>query len=128
MTGQYILDQILSGDEKEMVVNNIHDHLVKVAAQMRGGELPLDKYVITKGLNKHPNDYPDAKSLPHVFVAKMMLSEHKAVSVGDHIPYVITSSPDEEGKQEGSTKKALASERARHPEEIARSNGAQARC
>jgi DNA polymerase alpha subunit A len=124
-SGQNVLDQILSGDEKELVVHNIHEHLAKVAAQMRGGELPLEKYVITKGLNKHPNDYPDAKSLPHVFVAKMMLSDHKAVSVGDHIPYVITSLPDgEDGKhQDASAKKALASERARHPDEIIRSNG-----
>jgi DNA polymerase alpha subunit A len=42
---------------------------------MRSGELPLDKYGITKGLSKHPNDYPDAKSQPHVHVAKMMLKE-----------------------------------------------------
>ena len=89
-SGLYILDQILSGDEKEIVVNKIHDHLEKVAAQMRGGKLALDKYVITKGLNKHPNDYPDAKSQAHVYVAKRMINDHKAVGVGDHIPYVIT--------------------------------------
>ena len=129
-SGLYILDQILSGDEKETVVNNIHDHLEKVAAQMRGGELPLDKYVITKGLNKHPNDYPDAKSQAHVYVAKRMISNHKAVGVGDHIPYVITAPTDEDGQQEeqqgqqASAKKESVSERARHPDEISRSNGA----
>ncbi|KAL7539084.1 hypothetical protein ACHAXR_009011, partial [Thalassiosira sp. AJA248-18] len=127
-SGRYILDQILSGDEKEVVVNNIHDHLEKVAQQMRSGELPLDKYVITKGLNKHPNDYPDARTLPHVFVAKEMLKDHKAVSIGDHIPYVITEEKKEEDgqpqQQQASTKKAVAAERARHPEEITRSNGA----
>ena len=129
-SGLYILDQILSGDEKETVVNNIHDHLEKVAAQMRGGELPLDKYVITKGLNKHPNDYPDAKSQAHVYVAKRMISNHKAVGVGDHIPYVITAPTDEDGQQQeqqgqqASAKKESVSERARHPDEINRSNGA----
>ena len=69
-SGKYILDQILSGEEKEVVVNNIHDHLEEVAKKMRSGELPLDKYVITKGLNKHPNDYPDAKTLQHARVAR----------------------------------------------------------
>ena len=29
-----------AGDEKEVVVNNIHDHLKKVAQQMCSGELP----------------------------------------------------------------------------------------
>lgn len=128
-SGLYILDQILSGDDKEAVVNNIHDHLEKVAAQMRASELPLDKYVITKGLNKHPNDYPDAKSQAHVYVAKRMINDHKAVGVGDHIPYVITAPTDEDGQpqhqqQQALAKKELVSERARHPDEINRSNGA----
>jgi DNA polymerase alpha subunit A len=119
-SGTYVLDQILSGEEKEIVINNIHEHLEGVAQKMRSGELPLEKYVITKGLNKHPNDYPDAKSLPHVFVAKKMLSDHRAVSIGDHIPYVITK---EEQTAEPTNKKSLAAERARHPEDITRSNG-----
>jgi len=125
-SGQYILDQILSGEEKEIVVTKIHDHLEEVAKQMRSGELPLDKYVITKGLNKHPSDYPDARTLPHVFVARKMIKEHKAVSIGDHIPYVITSETEEneDGKQQQATaKKAQATERARHPDEITRSEG-----
>ena len=125
-SGRYILDQILSGDEKEIVVNNIHDHIEKVAVQMRSGELPLDKYVITKGLNKHPNDYPDARTLPHVFVAKEMLKNHKAVSIGDHIPYVICEEKKEDttgDKPQHETKKKLATERAHHPDEIIRSNG-----
>lgn len=121
-SGKYVIDQILSGEDRELIVNNIHDHLEKVAKQMRSGELSLDKYVITKGLNKHPNEYPDGKSLPHVHVAKTMLKNHKAVSIGDHIPYVIIESAEEEGNSAANSKKT-ASERARHPEEIERSNG-----
>ncbi|KAL9187656.1 hypothetical protein ACHAXT_006034 [Thalassiosira profunda] len=124
-SGKYVLDQILSGEEKEVVVHNIHEHLEGVARKMRSGELPLDKYVITKGLNKHPNDYPDAKSLPHVFVAKRMLQEHKAVNIGAHIPYVITEATTEEGGPPAAKgKKSLAAERARHPDDVARSDGA----
>lgn len=28
--------------------------------------MPINKYVITKQLTKRPDDYPDAKSQPHV--------------------------------------------------------------
>jgi DNA polymerase alpha subunit A len=86
-TGRFVLDRILSREDKETVIKDIHDHLEALAQKMRSGELPLDKYVITKGLSKHPNDYPDAKSQPHVHVAKMMLKENRPVNTGDHIPY-----------------------------------------
>lgn len=36
---------------------------------MRAGEVPVPRYVITKGLNKAPHEYPDAKSQPHVQVS-----------------------------------------------------------
>ena len=119
-TGRFVLDRILSREEKESVVKDIHEHLEDLAKKMRIGELPIEKYVITKGLSKHPNDYPDAKSQPHVHVAKMMLKESRPVNTGDHIPYVITAVPD---GTETSGKGSVA-ERARHPEEIARSGGA----
>lgn len=123
-SGKYVIDQILSGEDRELIVSNIHDHLENVAKKMRSGELSLDKYVITKGLNKHPNEYPDGKSLPHVHVAKTMLKNHKAVSIGDHIPYVITESKDaEEGGNSAANSKKNSSERARHPDEIERSSG-----
>ncbi|KAL7538616.1 hypothetical protein ACHAWF_006148 [Thalassiosira exigua] len=110
-SSRFVLDRILSGEEKEVVVHKIHEHLEEVAKEMRAGRLPREKYVITKGLNKHPNDYPDTKkSLPHVLVANMMLKEDKPVSIGDHIPYVITKAL---GAQNGQ-----ASERARHPDVI----------
>uniref|UniRef100_A0A7S2UH04 DNA polymerase n=1 Tax=Attheya septentrionalis TaxID=420275 RepID=A0A7S2UH04_9STRA len=124
-TGRYILDQILSGQERESVVEKIHDHLEDLAKRMRAAEVPLEKYVITKGLSKHPNEYPDGKSQAHVHVAKMMLKNQRAVNTGDHIPYIITAPLDEEDEQgSAKPKKApTAVERARHPEEIIRSGG-----
>jgi DNA polymerase alpha subunit A len=121
-TGRYVTDQILSGMVSETVLQNIHNHLEELAAAMRNGDLPLEKYVITKGLSRHPNDYPDAKSLPHVFVAQAMLKSNRAVNKGDHIPYIITVEPE---ASEGEAKKNTSStERARHPDEIKRSDGA----
>jgi DNA polymerase alpha subunit A len=123
-TGRYVTEQILSGQDSEVVVQNIYSHLEELAKKMRAGELPLEKYVITKGLNKHPNDYPDANTQPHVQVAKIMLQNNRAVNVGDHIPYVITAPLEEENDQAPlSNKTPSVTERARHPEEILRSGG-----
>jgi DNA polymerase alpha subunit A len=119
-SGRYVIKKILSQEDKEVVIEDIYGHLEKLAQKMRNGELPIEKYVITKGLSKHPNDYPDAKSQPHVHVAKMMLKENRPVNTGDHIPYVITVAP--EGAE--TTGKGLVADRARHPDEIARSGGA----
>lgn len=123
-TGRYVTEQILSGEENEILVSNIYNHLESVATKMRSNELELEKYTITKGLSKHPNDYPDAKSLPHVQVAKMMLKNSRPVNTGDHIPYIITS-PPEGGDNEGprNVKKESAAERAVHPEDVLRSGG-----
>jgi DNA polymerase alpha subunit A len=122
-TGRYVTEQILSGLDSETIVHNIHKHLEELASTMRKGDLPLDRYVITRGLSKHPSDYPDAKSLPHVHVANAMLKNDRLVNKGDHIPYIITA--DVETKNEsGEMKKPLSTaERARHPDDIIRSNG-----
>jgi DNA polymerase alpha subunit A len=122
-TGRYVLDQILCTEqEKELSVSKILTNLEELAQKMRNGELPLEKFIITKGLSKHPNDYPDGKSLPHVHVAKMMIKNNRTFTVGDHIPYVITEPLGGDEAKSGKASKS-SSERARHPEEIARSGG-----
>lgn len=118
-TGRFVLDHILSGDDREIVVANIHQHLESLAETMRKGDLPLEKFVITKGLSKHPNDYPDGRSQSHVQVAKAMLKNNRPVNTGDYIPYVICAPTDDEE----AAKNLPPVERARHPDEIRRSNG-----
>ena len=88
-TGRYVIEQILSGDGADTVVARIHSRLEALAAQVRAGELAPEQYVITKGLNKSPHDYPDAKAQPHLQVALAMMARGKCVNVGDHVPYVI---------------------------------------
>ena len=122
-TGRYVLDQILSGNEREEVVSKIHAHLEEIAKKMRNNDLPLDKYVITKGLSKHPDQYPDGKSQPHVQVAKMMLRANRPVNIGDHIPYIVTETLESDDVLKTDAKKSSAATRARHPEEIQRSGG-----
>ena len=130
-SGLYVLmDCIFSGLDREQVVNKIHAHLEEVATKMRRGELPLEKFIITKGLNKHPNEYPDGKTMPHVQVAKQMLANNQNVNKGDHIPYVVCKKTEEElevdrARNNGVLPKAVASgaDRCHHPEEVARSGG-----
>eukprot|EP00466_Bigelowiella_natans_P002539 jgi/Bigna1/45441/e_gw1.122.17.1 len=88
-TGNFVLDRILSGDSREEVVDKILTHLQEVKEQVQARKIPLGRFVITKGLTKHPNDYPDAKSQPHVMVAKRMLAASQPVRVGAYIPYIV---------------------------------------
>ncbi|KAF9212423.1 DNA polymerase alpha catalytic subunit [Podila verticillata] len=73
----YVLNQILSSDNKdrEQVVDNIHSYLRTVGEETRKGLIPIDKFIVNKGLTKAPEDYSDAKSQPHVQVALRMKSK-----------------------------------------------------
>ena len=44
-------------------------HINQVQEEMRSGQVPLEKYIITKTLTKPPEAYPDAKNQPHVLVS-----------------------------------------------------------
>jgi DNA polymerase alpha subunit A len=114
-TGKWVVDTILKpGSERENIVLAIHDHLSDLATKIRSGDMDLKEFIVTKGLNKNPKDYPDVKGQPHLQVALKMLAENRPVNIGDHIPYVICK----EGP-EGST----PPQRAHHPDEVFRSNG-----
>ena len=88
-TGKYVVDQILSGKPREEIVLAIHEYLSDLSARIRGNEVELKEFVVTKGLNKNPKDYPDCKGQAHLQVALQMLKNNKPVNIGDHIPYVI---------------------------------------
>ncbi|EDO27819.1 predicted protein, partial [Nematostella vectensis] len=87
--GNYVLSQILSAQSREAIVDNVHDFLITIGEDVKGGKVDLQKYVINKQLTKAPHDYPDKKSLPHVHVALWLMSKSRKVGVGDTIPYVI---------------------------------------
>ena len=131
--GKQVLDKILDrAADKEKVADDILELLGDLATRARGGEIATGRWVITKGLNKSPHDYPDAKSQPHLQVALRMMAAGKTVNVGDHVPYVITKPTAAGATAEGEAAPATASrsskqsvsDRARHPTEVARSAGA----
>ncbi|OQR90225.1 DNA polymerase alpha catalytic subunit [Achlya hypogyna] len=110
--GNDILDFILSGLSRDDTVEKVHEYLRELAEKMRTGKEPLEQYVITKSLNKPPEQYPDKAKQYHVQVALALRSQGKAVGVGTHIPYVLCKE-EEPGSQR----------RAYHPDEIKRSQG-----
>ncbi|KAK5665249.1 DNA-directed DNA polymerase alpha catalytic subunit pol1 [Batrachochytrium dendrobatidis] len=103
----YVLQQIFSGETREEAVEQIHQYLNKLGVEVRSGTVPLEKFIINKGLTKNPEEYSDKNSLPHVQVALALKARGGMVRAGDTIPYVIC--------QGESTHVA---QRARHPDDI----------
>ncbi|KAG8373805.1 hypothetical protein BUALT_Bualt11G0063300 [Buddleja alternifolia] len=131
--GDFCLDQILSGSflvyhihgsdafrSCEDVVEEIHNSLMKVQEQMKNGQIPPEKYVITKTLTKPPEAYPDGRNQPHVEVALRLKRSGYVTgcSAGDTVPYIICC---EQGN--GSTTSVGIAQRARHPDELKKDNG-----
>lgn len=111
--GEAILDQILTCNEgKEEAVNWVHDFLTKHGKEMDEGKIAVEGYVITKGLTKAPQDYPDAKNQAHVQVALRLQERGKAVRSGQEIEYVICEATSADGPKES------FAARARHLSEL----------
>ncbi|KAI3875794.1 hypothetical protein MKX03_023717, partial [Papaver bracteatum] len=104
----------------EDVVVSIRNSLMKVQKEMRKGEVALEKYVIMKMLTKPLEAYPDAKNQPHVQVALRLREAgySSGFSAGDTIPYIICC---EQGTTSSGSSSGIA-DRARHPDEMKRSN------
>jgi DNA polymerase alpha subunit A len=100
------------------VVGLIHDYLESVGKRVRAGEVDLEQYIILKRLGKNPQDYPDAKSQPHVQVALRKQAKGQSVKAGDVIPYVFCLGED------GITAKAAKADRAYDPDDMRKSGSA----
>merc|ERR1719264_2108613 len=98
---------------KEEVVHWAHSCLQETNKEMDDQKVPLQRYVITKGLTKDPKDCPDAKNQPHVQVALRMMARGKAVRPGQEIEFVVC----EQGAS-GDGQKGNLANRARHPHEF----------
>jgi len=92
--GHKVLSEILSGAPREEVVEKIHAHLMALRDAIKNNQVPLEKFIITKGLTKNPKDYTNAKDMPHVKVALDLIAKGKSCKSGDFIPYVICKNSD----------------------------------
>jgi DNA polymerase alpha subunit A len=73
--GTFAVEQILSGKPREEIVMAIHDYLTELGQKVRAGQMPLEGFVVTKGLNKKPTDYPDCKGQVRVVLLRAYLWE-----------------------------------------------------
>ena len=71
--GNKVLEEILSGKEREQIVMVLNNYLSDIGSKMKSMALNLSLYVITKQLTRAPKDYSDFKSLPHVIVADRLI-------------------------------------------------------
>lgn len=99
-----LLDEILSGDESEVVITRIHEYLREISNKMRENAVPTHKYTIYTKLGKAPKDYPNADSMPQVQVALRELSRGKTVRKDDVIAYIVTG--DGKTTSEGPAKRS----------------------
>jgi DNA polymerase alpha subunit A len=107
-----LLNEILSGDESEVVITRIHEYLREISTKMREGEVPTHKYTIYTKLGKAPKDYPNADSMPQVQVALRELSRGKTVRKDDVIAYIVTG--------DGKTTSEAAAKRSYTPQDVAK--------
>lgn len=118
--GNFVLNQILSGKQREDVVLNLNEYLSDIGEKMKNNGITLDQFIITKQLTKAISEYSDIKGQPHVAVAQRLKNQGKSESdlVNNFIPYVIGAQPFDPSK----TNPALA-DKAYHPEEVVSSKG-----
>ncbi|KAL8689477.1 MAG: hypothetical protein Q9218_004858 [Villophora microphyllina] len=87
-----LLNEILSGEDTEVVIQKVHDYLRELSFKMREEKIPKPKYIIYTKLGKNPRDYPNPTSMPSVTVALRALAAGKTVRVNDVISYIMTTS------------------------------------
>ncbi|KAK2628552.1 hypothetical protein QTJ16_001655 [Diplocarpon rosae] len=99
-----LLDEILSGDDSELVITRIHEYLREISTKMRENDVPIHKYTIYTKLGKAPKDYPQADTMPQVQVALRELSRGRTIRKDDVIAYIVTG--DGKSTTEGPAKRS----------------------
>lgn len=88
---QRLLNEILSGEDQEVVLNKVHDYLRELAEKMKEFAVPVQKYVIYTKLSKSPDQYPNKETMPPAQVALRDIARGKTVRPNDVISYIVTS-------------------------------------
>lgn len=101
--GNKVLEEILSGKEREAIVLELNNYLSGIGSRMKDGTMNLAEYVITKQLTRAPGEYADFKSLPHVIVADRLIRQGVKAStdlVNNFIGYIICKAPENNQDEE----------------------------
>ncbi|KAI9368503.1 DNA polymerase family B-domain-containing protein [Aspergillus egyptiacus] len=92
---QRLLNEVLSGEDQEIVLNRVHDYLRDLATKMKEYSVPVQKYVIYTKLSKRPEEYPNKETMPPAQVALRELARGKTVRPNDVISYIVTNGDSE---------------------------------
>ncbi|CAN9113112.1 unnamed protein product [Alternaria alternata] len=103
-TSTELLNFLLSGEDPEVVVEKIHNHLRELSKQMREYTVPARKYTIYTQLGKNPKEYPNGNSMPSVQVALRLQAKGKHVKAKDVMSFIITG--ESSGSAENAAKNA----------------------
>lgn len=91
--GERVLSMILeSGKEIHDTVEDIHNYLKELGDKIRAEEVPIEKFLISKQLNRNPNEYRDHKGLGHVTLALRYNNNPnnaRKMKAGDTVEFVI---------------------------------------
>lgn len=98
---QYALNQILGDMPSEEALEHIHEYLRELSTRLRENQVPLVKLIIRNKLGKHPKDYPQGHTMPHVQVAKRRIEKGEIVKIDDVIAYIIAADSIPEDDTEG---------------------------
>lgn len=112
-TSEYFIGQLFSGDSSDNILFNLHSKLQEIARDIEQQKIPIEKFVISKQLQKHPEEYPEKQPQPHVRVALRLNSRPdvtKKLRSGDTVFYVVCT--------DGTPNPAV--QRAYHPDELRR--------
>ncbi|QIW94811.1 hypothetical protein AMS68_000329 [Peltaster fructicola] len=103
-TSSKLLEYLLSGEDPEKVITQIHDYLRDLSERMRNNQIPAYNYTIYTQLGKDPKDYPNGNSMPAVQVALKQLAKGKQVKAKDVMSFVICGNSN--GSAEDAAKNA----------------------
>ncbi|OII74391.1 DNA polymerase alpha catalytic subunit [Cryptosporidium ubiquitum] len=118
-----ILNLLFSNEPIDIVITSILNTLESLNETLNSNSIPVESFIITKTLTKLPQFYSDPYLLPHVIVAKRMISSGLPVSSGTEIPYIICKEElNLHTSEEAVPKSSMLSKRAYSPEEV-KSNG-----
>lgn len=108
--GERVLSMILSSEKDvDQIVEDIHAYLKQLADQVRAKSIEKEKFLISKQLNKNPEEYRDLKGLGHVILALRQNQDPtraKKLRSGDTIAYVIC----DDGSKESANQRAYTLE------------------
>mmetsp|Transcript_38559 Transcript_38559/g.28435 ORF Transcript_38559/g.28435 Transcript_38559/m.28435 type:complete len:82 (+) Transcript_38559:4149-4394(+) len=79
---------------------------------MKEGQITLQEYIVTKQLTKAVDSYNDIKGLPHVAVAKRLISMGRSEADLNFVPYVVCKVEEKDGKT------LHLGDKAFHPDEV----------